>query len=169
MSSDSITEPNNEGLKESEESETKSEPGQVPKETESPIIKTPPEQIPDDYSNTITEPAPYSNRLTEINEVFILESAIIKPSDYLVLSVVNAIVCLFTGSLAFFFALPAFYFSLKTIELNRDEDTLSSRATSWWCLNLNLITMSIITTGFLLSSFGMYSWENWGWHLYYIP
>lgn len=69
-----------------------------------------------------------------------------KPGDYLILSIINMVLMLCMRSFGFFVAVPAFYFSLRTIEAAEKGDLIRALRNGSDALNLNcfaiLVTMS---------------------------
>lgn len=101
-------------------------------------------------------------------ETYAVYSSDSEPQDFLVLSTINTMFSLLIGSSAFFFAVAAFFFSLKTLEFNSDENLLSAKQASNLASCLNLVTMIIIITGFLASQLAWYSWDAWTWSNLYV-
>ena len=82
-----------------------------------------------------------------------------KASDFMILSILNAVIMLCMGSYGFFLAVPAFYYSVRTIEANvHDESARAHRAAST-ALNLNCLAIVTTMSEFFLFPHLGFFWE----------
>lgn len=88
-----------------------------------------------------------------------------KPGDYLILSMINVVLMLCMRSFGFFMAVPAFYYSLRTIEAVDKRDVDRALRSGSNALNLNCLAILVTMSEFFVYPHLGLLFDLWVWEM----